>query len=107
MPAVGERVRRDVDDAHHQAAAGRRKAGQVADRPSEDGEAARRGRGREPRATSVAPAEDEAHGLGPGRGVAQLTAHGARDRLGARLADAAHGHAQVLALEDRDHAARA
>ena len=39
-------------------------------------------------------------------GVAQLAAHGRGDRLRAGLADPAHRHAHVLALDDDDHAAR-
>ena len=38
-------------------------------------------------------------------GLAQLAAHGAGDGLGAGLADPAHRHAQVFALDDDDRAA--
>src|SRR5690606_31014534 len=50
-------------------------------------------------------AEDEAHRLGARRRVAHLAAHGRRDRARAGLPDAAHRHAQVLALHDDDRAA--
>ena len=47
---------------------------------------------------------DQAHRLGSGGGVAQAAADGGGDRAGAGLADAAHRHAQVLALDDDDDA---
>ena len=49
---------------------------------------------------------DEAHGFGAGGRVMELPAHRAGDGLGAGLADAAHGHAQVFAFDDDDRAAR-
>ena len=49
------------------------------------------------------PAQDQAHGLGAGGGVAHDAAHGGGDRVGAGLAHAPHGHAQVLGLDD-EHA---
>src|SRR6478735_8594841 len=55
---------------------------------------------------TASAAQDEAHRLGPGRGVAHLAAHRGRHGARARLAHAAHRHAQVLALDDDDRAAR-
>src|SRR5690606_4949450 len=60
---------------------------------------------RPPAAAGPAVAEDEAHRLGARRRVAPLAAHGRRDRARAGLPDAAHRHAQVLALHDDDRAA--
>src|SRR5690606_30444622 len=57
------------------------------------------------RSTGLAP-QDEAHRLGARRAVAHLAAHGRRDGPRARLAHAAHRHAQVLALDDDDGPAR-
>ncbi len=54
-------------------------------------------------ASGPAP-QDEAHGLAAGGGVAQQAAHRARHRTGAGLVDAAHGHAQVLGLDDDEDA---
>ena len=56
-----------------------------------------------PDQTSGPPAQDQAHGLGAGGGVAHDAAHGGGDRVGAGLAHAPHGHAQVLGLDD-EHA---
>ena len=82
--AVGEGVRGDVEDAHHHAAP----------RPRQ-------------RDAHSASAEDEAHRLAPGRGVvAEDAADGGGHRGRPGLADAAHRHAQVLGLDDHEHAAR-
>ena len=48
-------------------------------------------------------AQDQAHGLGAGGGVAHDAAHGGGDRVGAGLAHTPHGHAQVLGLNDHQH----
>src|SRR5215207_5839082 len=56
-----------------------------------------------PRAHS---AGDESHGLGASSSVAQLAACRAGDGFRAWLAYAAHGHAEVLALDDHNHPAR-
>ena len=52
------------------------------------------------------PSEYEAHGLGAGGRVMELTAHRTGDGLCAGLADTAHGHAHVFAFDDDDRAAR-
>src|SRR3954466_2526323 len=57
--------------------------------------------------TAPSPAEHEAHGLAAGGGaVAEDAPHRGGDRGGAGLADAAHGHAQVLGLDDHDDTLR-
>src|SRR5215472_13327877 len=54
-----------------------------------------------------APAEQQAHGFGPGAvRIAEDAAHGRGDRLGSRFAHPPHRHAQVLGLDHHDDAAR-
>ena len=61
----------------------------------------------QPRALLRSATQDEAHRLGPGgRVVAEQAADGRGDGGRARLAHAAHRHAQVLGLDDHDDAAR-
>src|SRR5699024_9068201 len=48
---------------------------------------------------------DQAHGLGAGSRLAQLSAYGAGDRLGAGFTYAAHRHAQVLGFDNHNDAA--
>src|SRR6185503_1890452 len=63
---------------------------------------------RGPRRTSrwSARVEDEAHGLCARGRVPQLSANSRGDCACARLSDAAHRHAEVLTLEDRDDSER-
>ena len=72
----------------------------------EDGERGRRSGWSDASARVRSPvaAEDQAHRLGPGRRVAQLAADGGGDGARPGLADPAHRHAQVLALDDDDDA---
>src|SRR5450432_3852305 len=52
-------------------------------------------------------AGNEAKRFGPGAvGVAENSPHGGGDGAGTRLTHAAHRHAEVLALDDHDDAAR-
>ena len=71
-----------------------------------DGRGADRCGGRAGLAGHRPPPSTQAHRLGSGRGVAQLAADRGGDGAGAGLADAAHRHAQVLALDDDDDALR-
>ena len=57
-----------------------------------------------PHELSGPPPQDQAHGLGAGGSVAHDAAHSGGDRVGAGLAHAPHGHAQVLGLDDDEHA---
>src|SRR6478735_9206075 len=49
---------------------------------------------------------DEAHGLGTRRRITELATDRGRERLRSGLADTAHRHAHVLALDDHDDPAR-
>ena len=53
------------------------------------------------------PAQNQAHGLGAGGGIAHDAAHGGGDRVGAGLAHAPHRHTQVLGLDHHEHATAA
>ena len=105
-PGPGQPAR-DVDEPGQ--------VGQGADDPGGAGTGRRRGRrarrsrawsGASSRVRSPVAAEDQPHRLGAGGRVAQLAADGRGDGPRAGLADAAHRHAQVLALDDDDDPAR-